>query len=223
LSPLSHFSLYSQTNLPRPPLTSDLKVAKCKRSLDLRRLTWPLSSILHKSPHFSQGTSCSKFLWCCNRISPAISLDVLIMHLVLMGSWRESSKALASLFFIGPLATLICILQWSHVILLFLSFLGTPGLYTPVGVPTRVWTSPGVNKHFPRVMWLWLVSKSRSLTPFKKYLLIYLGGTGVWTQGLYLELLHQPFFLKGIFQIRSCKLFAWAGFEPWSSWSLPSG
>jgi hypothetical protein len=24
----------------------------------------------------------------------------------------------------------------------------------------------------------------------------------------------------GIFKIRSLKLFAWAGFEPWSSWSL---
>jgi hypothetical protein len=28
-------------------------------------------------------------------------------------------------------------------------------------------------------------------------------------------------FVKGFFQIGSCKLFAQAGFEPWSFWSLP--
>jgi hypothetical protein len=30
----------------------------------------------------------------------------------------------------------------------------------------------------------------------------------------------SPFLVKGIFKIRS-QLFAWAGFEPQSSWSLP--
>jgi hypothetical protein len=50
-----------------------------------------------------------------------------------------------------------------------------------------------------------------------------LGGrvTGVWTQGLHLEPLHQPFFVKGFFEIGSWELFAWAGFGPQSSWSLP--
>jgi hypothetical protein len=45
--------------------------------------------------------------------------------------------------------------------------------------------------------------------------------TGVWTQGLHLESLHQPFFVIGFFEIGSHKLFAWAGFQPQSSWSLP--
>jgi hypothetical protein len=31
----------------------------------------------------------------------------------------------------------------------------------------------------------------------------------------------EPFFVLGIFQLRSCKLFALAGLEPPSSWSLP--
>jgi hypothetical protein len=46
-------------------------------------------------------------------------------------------------------------------------------------------------------------------------------GTGVWTQGLHLEPLHQPFFVMDFFEIGSHKLFPWAGFKPWSSWSLP--
>jgi hypothetical protein len=36
---------------------------------------------------------------------------------------------------------------------------------------------------------------------------------GVWTQDLHLEPLHQSFFV--------IELFAQAGFEPWSFWSLP--
>jgi hypothetical protein len=46
-------------------------------------------------------------------------------------------------------------------------------------------------------------------------------GTGVWTQGLHLEPLHQPFFVMVVLEIGSHKLFAQAGFEPQSSWSLP--
>jgi hypothetical protein len=38
-------------------------------------------------------------------------------------------------------------------------------------------------------------------------------GTGVWTQGLYLEPLHQPCFVKESFKIASHELFAWAGFD----------
>jgi hypothetical protein len=45
--------------------------------------------------------------------------------------------------------------------------------------------------------------------------------TGVWTQGQHLEPLHQPLFLKGFFELGSRKLFAWDGFKPRSSWSLP--
>jgi hypothetical protein len=52
-------------------------------------------------------------------------------------------------------------------------------------------------------------------------LFIYLFGTAAWTQSLHLEPLHQPFFVIGIFEIGSLELFAWAGFEPRSSWSLP--
>jgi hypothetical protein len=33
--------------------------------------------------------------------------------------------------------------------------------------------------------------------------------TRVWTQGLHLEPLHQPFFMMGFFKIESRKLFAW--------------
>jgi hypothetical protein len=31
----------------------------------------------------------------------------------------------------------------------------------------------------------------------------------------------SPVFVLGIFEIGSCELFAWAGFKPQSSWSLP--
>jgi hypothetical protein len=44
--------------------------------------------------------------------------------------------------------------------------------------------------------------------------------TGVWTRGLYLEPLHQPFFVLGFFEIGSHELFAWAGFELRFCWSL---
>jgi hypothetical protein len=37
--------------------------------------------------------------------------------------------------------------------------------------------------------------------------------TGVWSLGLYREPLHQPFFVMGIFEIRSHKLFAQVGFQ----------
>jgi hypothetical protein len=48
------------------------------------------------------------------------------------------------------------------------------------------------------------------------------GGTGAWTQGLHLESLHQVLFLWRVFRDRvSQNLIAWAGFKPWSSWSLP--
>jgi hypothetical protein len=42
-------------------------------------------------------------------------------------------------------------------------------------------------------------------------------GTGVWTHGVHIEPLHQPFFVMGFFEIGSLKLFAQAGFEPGSS------
>jgi hypothetical protein len=45
-------------------------------------------------------------------------------------------------------------------------------------------------------------------------------GTGAWTQGLLLKPLHQPYFVIFI-EIGSHDLFAWAGFEQQSSWSLP--
>jgi hypothetical protein len=45
-------------------------------------------------------------------------------------------------------------------------------------------------------------------------------GTVAWTQGLHLEPFHQPFFVMSFFETASHKLFAWAGFEPRSSWSL---
>jgi hypothetical protein len=41
------------------------------------------------------------------------------------------------------------------------------------------------------------------------------------TQGLHLESLHQPYFCEGFFEIGSHELFAQAGFEPLSFWSLP--
>jgi hypothetical protein len=55
---------------------------------------------------------------------------------------------------------------------------------------------------------LLLPSYAESLSPF-------------WTQGLHLEPLPQPFLWRIFFKIRSCELFAWAGFELQSSWSLP--
>jgi hypothetical protein len=49
------------------------------------------------------------------------------------------------------------------------------------------------------------------------------GSSGAWTQGLYIEPLHQPFFVMGFFEIESRELFALAGFELQSFWSLPLG
>jgi hypothetical protein len=49
--------------------------------------------------------------------------------------------------------------------------------------------------------------------------LIFFSGTGVWTQCLHLEPLHHPLFVTDFFWDRACKLFAWAVFEPQSSWS----
>jgi hypothetical protein len=46
-------------------------------------------------------------------------------------------------------------------------------------------------------------------------------GPEVWTQGLHLKPLHQSFFCDGFFQDGCLKLFAQAGFQPWSAWSLP--
>jgi hypothetical protein len=45
-------------------------------------------------------------------------------------------------------------------------------------------------------------------------------GTGVWTQGLHFEPPHQPFFMKGFFEKDLAELFAQAGFQWQSSWSL---
>jgi hypothetical protein len=45
--------------------------------------------------------------------------------------------------------------------------------------------------------------------------------TEIWTQGLHLEPLHQPFFVMSFFDIGSHDLFSHAGFKPWSSWSQP--
>jgi hypothetical protein len=55
------------------------------------------------------------------------------------------------------------------------------------------------------------------LTYFSFFFSFFFCGTGVWTQGLYLEPLHQPFFVLDLFKIGSLELFAWAGFELWSS------
>jgi hypothetical protein len=50
----------------------------------------------------------------------------------------------------------------------------------------------------------------------------FFGSTGVWTQSLDFEPLHQPFCMKGFFEVGSHKLFAQAVFKLWSSLSLPS-
>jgi hypothetical protein len=52
------------------------------------------------------------------------------------------------------------------------------------------------------------------------FILIFFFRTMVWTQGLHLEPIHQPFFVMDFFEIGSSELFAWAGFELHSSWSL---
>jgi hypothetical protein len=49
------------------------------------------------------------------------------------------------------------------------------------------------------------------------FLFLFFCGTGVWTQGLHLEPLHQPFFVMGFFKIGSRKLFAPANFKVRSS------
>jgi hypothetical protein len=45
-------------------------------------------------------------------------------------------------------------------------------------------------------------------------------GSGSWTQDLHLEPLQQPYLCAGIFEMGLHELFALAGSEPWSSWSL---
>jgi hypothetical protein len=47
-------------------------------------------------------------------------------------------------------------------------------------------------------------------------------GTGVRTEGLHLEPLHLSFFYDVFFWDRVLRIFAWSGFEPWSSWSPTS-
>jgi hypothetical protein len=46
-------------------------------------------------------------------------------------------------------------------------------------------------------------------------------GTEVWTEGLHLESLYQPFIVMGFFEIGSRELFSQSGLEPRSFWSLP--
>jgi hypothetical protein len=58
--------------------------------------------------------------------------------------------------------------------------------------------------------------------PLTFFFFFFFWGTGARTSGLHLEPLHQPYFCEGFFKIGSHELFAWAGFEPWSSWSLSS-
>jgi hypothetical protein len=63
---------------------------------------------------------------------------------------------------------------------------------------------------------LWDVSFANISSQSVACLLIFFffSATGAWTQGLHLEPLHQPFFVKGFFKIGSCGLFAEAGFKP---------
>jgi hypothetical protein len=52
------------------------------------------------------------------------------------------------------------------------------------------------------------------------FIYLFICSTGAWTQGLNLEPLHQPFFVMCFIETGSWELFAQAGFEPRSSWSL---
>jgi hypothetical protein len=63
---------------------------------------------------------------------------------------------------------------------------------------------------------LWAYTLSHSNSPFWDFFF----GSRIRTQGLHLEPLQQPFFVMDFFEIGSLKLFALAGFEPQSSWSL---
>jgi hypothetical protein len=55
----------------------------------------------------------------------------------------------------------------------------------------------------------------------QNYFFFFFDNTEAWTQGFfYLEPPHQPFFVKGFFRNRISKLFVWAGFKLWSSWSV---
>jgi hypothetical protein len=54
------------------------------------------------------------------------------------------------------------------------------------------------------------------------WLILCVCGTGVWTPWLYLEPLHQPFFMMGFFSREGLTNYLPpAGFKPQSSWSLP--
>jgi hypothetical protein len=44
-------------------------------------------------------------------------------------------------------------------------------------------------------------------------LFFFFHGTGTLTQDLHLKPLHQPFFVKGFFEIESCEVLAWADFK----------
>jgi hypothetical protein len=52
------------------------------------------------------------------------------------------------------------------------------------------------------------------------YVFIYCS-SGVWTQGLHLEPLRQPFSVMCYLERRAWELFARADLKAWSSWSLP--
>jgi hypothetical protein len=76
---------------------------------------------------------------------------------------------------------------------------------------------------FTKSYWcfLWVMNSLRVKFPFISFVafcslfffLFFFFSAGIWTQGLHLEPLHQPFFVMGFFEIGSCKLFAWAGFK----------
>jgi hypothetical protein len=58
------------------------------------------------------------------------------------------------------------------------------------------------------------------------FFFFFFSSTGVWTQGFHFEPFYQSFFfffffVMGFLKVRSLELFAWAGLELWSSWSLP--
>jgi hypothetical protein len=57
-------------------------------------------------------------------------------------------------------------------------------------------------------------------TPTVCFDFFFFGGSRAWTQGLTLSHSASPFLVMGFFKIGSLELFAWGGFEPWSSWSL---
>jgi hypothetical protein len=115
-------------------------------------------------------------------------------YLCFLHSWDDRHEALClTIGWDGVLQTLC--LGWSWTMILLISASHVAGI-------------AGMSHWLSRAclfLWYWSLSS---------------GTYACWAGCLLLELFCQSCFVLSIFETESRELFAWAGFKPWSSWSL---